>query len=338
MSAEGRKEVAVGRQPALVAFGGRLLAQTLRAWSGMSSGRGKLALATVILIICIVTAVGSDVFLTWENWRNILQQVSILGILACGTTLLMVSGGIDLSIGSNLSLTGLIIAWLMVHGVSIAVALLVGIATAGAIGIFNGFLAANSKAHPFILTLGMLTLLQGAALLISTLPVAGLPDSYLDFTFRRPAGLPMVVWFLFFFALLSHLILSRTTHGRRLYALGGSEKAARLAGVRVGFTKISTYGLVGLMVGAAAALQTSQLSAGQAFAGRGLELSAVAAVAVGGTPLQGGRGDILGTLLGVLLIGVIGNSLNLLSIDPNLQQVLVGAIIVVAVMAQRQSR
>jgi ribose/xylose/arabinose/galactoside ABC-type transport system permease subunit len=302
------------------------------------SWRGKLTLAGVIIILSIVTAARSSVFLTWENWSNILQQNSVLGILACGTTLLMISGGIDLSIGANVSFTGLIIAELMVHGSNIAVAVLIGVAAATGVGLFNGVLAAHSNAHPFILTLGTWTVLQGGALMISTLPVSGLPESFLDFTFKRPLGIPMVVYFFVGIAAFSQLLLSITVFGRHIYALGGSEMATRLAGVRVRVVKIALYGLSGLMVGVAATLLVSMLSAGQSNAGQGLELNAVAAVAVGGTPLGGGRGDIVGTLLGVLLIGVIGNSLNLLSIDPNLQYVLVGAIIVVAVMSQRQAR
>ena len=314
---------------------GRLAVQRAQGFLGF---RGKFILVGVILILCVVTAVQSDVFLTWNNWQNILQQISIVGILACGTTMLMVSGGIDLSIGSNVSLTGLIIAWLMVHDVPIAFAILVGILAAVGVGLVNGVLAAHSKAHPFIITLGMLTLLQGAALLLSTLPIAGLPDAFLDFGFNRPLGLPIAFVFFAAVALACHFTLSRTIFGRYLYGIGGSEEAARLAGVRVRVVKIAAYAVMGLLVGVAATLLTATLSAGQAFAGRGMELAAIAAVAVGGTPLQGGRGDIVGTLLGVLLIGVIGNALNLLSIDANLQDVLVGAIIVVAVMAQRVGR
>lgn len=296
----------------------------------------RIILAGVILVICIVTAVGSDVFLTWTNWKNILQQIAFVGILACGTTLLMVSGGIDLSIGSSVSFAGIVLGYLLANDVmTLALAILVAVLVATLVGVANGVLVANSRAHPFILTLGMLTLLQGAALMISTEPITGFPTSFLDFAFEQPLGIPVVVWFFLGFALFSHVLLSRTVIGRHLYALGGSESAARLAGVRVKRLKVGLYALMGLMVGAVAVLLTATLSASQALAGQGLELSAIAAVAVGGTPLQGGRGSIPGTLLGVLLIGVIGNALNLLSIDSNLQQVLVGGIIVVAVMAQR---
>lgn len=305
----------------------------------LSAHQGKLALASVILILCIVTSIGSDVFLTWQNWQNILQQLSFIGILACGTTLLMVSGGIDLSIGSNVSFTGIVIGNLVVtHHFSLTVAIAIGILIATGIGLVNGLLVSHSQSHPFILTLGMLTLLQGAALIVSTEPISGFPTSFLNFAFEKPLGIPVVIYFFGFFALVTHLLLSQTIVGRHLYAVGGSEPAAILAGVRVRTLKIGLYALMGFMVGVTSVLLIATLSASQALAGQGMELSAIAAVAVGGTPLQGGRGDVLGTLLGVLLIGLIGNALNLLSIDSNLQQLLVGAIIVVAVMAQRGSR
>jgi ribose/xylose/arabinose/galactoside ABC-type transport system permease subunit len=301
--------------------------------------QGKLALVAVILILCIITAAGSSVFLTWQNWQNILQQISFVGILACGTTLLMVSGGIDLSIGSNVSFTGVLMGDLIVtHHFGLTPAISIGLLVATGIGLVNGVLVSHSQAHPFILTLGMLTLLQGAALMISTEPISGFPLSFLNFAFEKPLGIPVLVYFFAFFALFSHLLLSQTIIGRYLYAIGGSETAAILAGVRVRTVKIGLYALMGFMVGVTSVLLISTLSASEALAGQGMELSAIAAVAVGGTPLQGGRGDLLGTVLGVLLIGLIGNALNLLSIDSNLQQVLVGAIIVVAVMAQGRRR
>jgi ribose/xylose/arabinose/galactoside ABC-type transport system permease subunit len=324
--------------------GGRLLATRLSLGRESQLGRfrflqGKLVLAGVILVICIVTAVRSDVFLTWTNWQNILQQISFVGILACGTTLLMVSGGIDLSIGSNVSFSGMVMGYLMVNqGMSAAAAIVLGILVATGVGLVNGLLVSHSRTHPFILTLGMLTLLEGGALMISTEPISGFPQGLLDFAFEKPLGVPVVIWFFLGVAVFSQLLLSGTVIGRHIYALGGSETAAGLAGVRVRALKVGLYTLMGLMVGVVATLLIATLSASQAFTGKGMELSAIAAVAVGGTPLQGGRGDIVGTLLGVLLIGVIGNALNLLSINPNLQQVLVGAIIVVAVMAQRGRR
>jgi ribose/xylose/arabinose/galactoside ABC-type transport system permease subunit len=297
--------------------------------------RARLALIGVIVALTIVTATQSSVFFTWTNFEHILIQISIVGILAVGTTMLMVSGGIDLSIGSNLSFSGVIMGDLMAHGTSPAFAVALGVGAATMVGLVNGTLAAYAKAHPFILTLGMLTLLQGAALLVSSLPISEIPEGFLNFGESEPFGIPLMVVCFLGIAVLVNVILVMTKFGRWLYAIGGSESAARLAGVPVRRIKMAVYALNGMLCGIAAALLLMQLTSAQAEMGAGLELTAIAAVAIGGTPLAGGKGSVAGTLLGVLLIGLIGNSLNLMSISSNWQYVVQGAVIVIAVMAQR---
>ncbi len=298
--------------------------------------RSKIALILVILALGAVTTARSSVFLTWGNFTNILIQTAIVGMLAAGTTMLMVSGGIDLSIGSNVSFSGVVMGYLMAHQVSTGIAVGAGIAVAAAVGVVNGTLVSYTKSHPFIVTLGMLTLLQGLALMIADLPITDIPDGYIEITDRSPFGIPLLVFAFLIVAILVQLFLRFTKFGRWLYAMGGSESAARLAGIRVRFVKIGIYALNGVIVGVAAALLVAQLSSAQPRMGAGLELAAIAAVAVGGTPLAGGRGDMWGTALGVILIGLISNSLNLMSISSNLQYVLQGAVIIVAVMAQRE--
>lgn len=295
----------------------------------------KFILLGVILLIMIVTASQASAFLTWNNFQNILTSVAIIGILACGTTMIMVSGGIDLSIGSSVSATGTAMALLMAGGMDPVLAVLIGIAMATFIGAINGTLAAYAKTHPFIITLGMLVALQGVALLLSNLPVSGLPDSFLSVVYEKPLGLPFIVLAFFILAIIVQIILKTTLFGRWLYAIGGSEPAARLAGIRVRWIKVLVYALSGVLVGIGAALLLAQLSSSAPQMGQGLELSVIAAVAVGGTPLVGGRGDMVGTMLGVILLGLIVNALTLMSIDPNLQYVLQGMVIIVAVMAQR---
>jgi ribose/xylose/arabinose/galactoside ABC-type transport system permease subunit len=255
-----------------------------------------------------------------------------------GTTLLMVSGGIDLSVGSAVSLAGIVMAALMAAGWSPLMAIAIGLLLATGVGLCTGFLAAKSSSHPFVVTLGMLTLLQGVALLISQAPITNIPESFINIVQLRPLGLPFVVFVFALVAIFTYVLLSRTKFGRWLYAIGASQNAARLSGVRVDLVKVAVYGVSGLFVGIAAILLTAQLTSAQPTMGVGLELSAIAAVAVGGTPLAGGRGDVLGTLLGVLLLALIGNSLNLLSIASNWQYVLQGAVIIVAVMAQRDPK
>lgn len=319
------------RRPALALAFGELRALVL-------THRSKAALLAVIGIVVVIAASASDVFFTWRNFENVLIQVSIIGILACATTMLMVSGGIDLSIGSSASLSGMAAAYLMTRGWAVGPSIAAAIALAALVGLVVGLLAAHTTTHPFILTLGMLTLLEGLALLISSVPISGVPDSFLDIVDRSVLGLPLVVAVFLACALIAHLVLSATTFGRWLYAIGGSESAARLAGIRVRLVKVALYGLSGVFVGVAAALMVAQLTSAAPRMGAGLELAAIAAVAVGGTPLAGGRGGIFGTLLGVLLLGLIANALNLLSISGNLQYVVQGTVIIVAVMAQRGAR
>lgn len=300
--------------------------------------QAKVALLVVIGVVVAIAASASDVFFTWQNFENVLVQVSIVGILACATTMLMVAGGIDLSIGSSVSLSGMAAGYLMTHGWAIGAALLASIGLAALVGAVVGLLAAHSSSHPFILTLGMLTLLQGLALLISDVPISDVPESFLNLVDRDVLGILLIVVAFLVCAVVVHVILTTTTFGRWLYAIGGSESAARLAGIRVRLVKVALYGLNGVFVGVAAGLMVGQLVSAAPSMGAGLELSAIAAVAVGGTPLAGGRGGIPGTLLGVLLLGLIANALNLLSISGNLQYVVQGAVIIVAVMAQRSDR
>jgi ribose/xylose/arabinose/galactoside ABC-type transport system permease subunit len=295
----------------------------------------KVVLLAVLAGLIVVTSIFSPVFFTLNNFQNILIQVAVIGILACGGSLLMISGGIDLSVGSSVSVTGTAMAVLMVNGVNIYVTMLIGIGIATMVGLTNGILAATAQTHPFILTLGMLTLLQGVALLISNLPVVGLPQQFTDIVNLSPLGIPMLIFAMLCVVLMVGFTLTWTPFGRRLYALGGSERAATLAGIRVRRTKITVYVVNGVIVGFAAILLLALFQSSQPRMGVGLELAAIAAIAVGGIPLSGGRGDVIGTVLGVLLLGMIGNSLTLLTIDSNLQYVIQGLVIIVAVMAQR---
>jgi ribose transport system permease protein len=313
--------------------GGADTRERISTWANQR--RSKLALSTVIVLLAAYTASQSSIFLTWSNIQNVLVQCSVIGILAVGMTFLMVSGGIDLSVGSGVSLAGVVMAKLMASGTAPVEAVALAMALAVVVGLFTGALAAWSPTHPFILTLGMLALIQGVALLVSTGPVTELPNSFIELTAHKVFGLPMVIVVFAVVALLGHLLLKVTKLGRWLYAIGSSETAAYLAGIPIKRVKILIYGVSGLLVAVAAVLLSSQLASAQPEMGNGLELSAIAAVAVGGTPLSGGRGDIAGTLLGVLLLALIGNALNLLSVSSNWQYVLQGAVIITAVMAQR---
>jgi ribose/xylose/arabinose/galactoside ABC-type transport system permease subunit len=295
-----------------------------------------LALAAVLLVVVVITASRSEHFLTVQNLRNVLLQVSVLWILASGMTLLMVSGGIDLSVGTMMSLTAVVAAKLIEDGAPLGLGVACAIGLGVAIGACNGALAAWSTSHPFVVTLGVSIVLQGFAISASGgSPVSNLPDALTSFGAGRTLGLPDSVLLAAVVMVLCGVLLHFTTFGRRLYAMGGNEQAALLSGMRIKRTKVALYALNGCLVGIAALVYTSQIASAQPLMGNGYELQAIAAVAVGGVPLAGGRGSIIGTLLGVLLLGVISNSLNLLGVDAAYQYVLQGAVIIVAVMSQR---
>jgi ribose/xylose/arabinose/galactoside ABC-type transport system permease subunit len=295
-----------------------------------------LALVAVLVVISIITASSSDVFLTVTNLRNVLLQVSVLAIIASAMTMLMVSGGIDLSVGAMMSLVAVVAVKLMENGTPLGLCLLAAIALGTAIGACNGALAAWSTSHPFVVTLGMSILLQGFAISVTGgLPLSNVDAGLLSFGADKLLGLPYPVWVAAAVLLLVGAALRYSVFGRRLYAMGGNEQAVRLAGLPVKRTKVTLYALSGLLVGLAAIVLTARIASAQPLMGQGYELQAIAAVAVGGTPLAGGRGSIVGTLLGVLLLGVISNSLNLLGVSGAYQYVLQGAVIVIAVMSQR---
>lgn len=313
----------------------RLPESSLRRW--IRGHTALVALLVVLAVLVVVTASQSDVFLTVGNLRNILLQISVLAIVASAMTLLMISGGIDLSVGSLMSLTAVVIAILGSSGVPLPLAILAGFALGAAVGAGNGLLAAWSKAHPFIVTLGVSILLQGVALAVSGgVPISSIDPALVRFGASSFFGIPGPVLVAAAVMLLTGLVLRYTVLGRTVYALGGSEAATRLAGIPVKRVKVLLYSISGVIVTIAALVLMSRIASAQPLMGTGYELQAIAAVAVGGTPLAGGRGSIVGTLLGVVLLGVISNSLNLLGVSGFFQYVLQGAVIVVAVMSQRR--
>lgn len=309
-------------------------AARLRRW--VHERAAMAALIAVLAVIVVITALSSDVFLTVDNLRNVLLQISVLAIVASAMTMLMVSGGIDLSVGAMMSLAGVVSVKMMGSGSPLLLCLLAAVALGIAIGACNGMLAAWSTSHPFVVTLGVSILLQGFAISATGgLPLSDVDPRLLDFAAGRVAGIPAPVLVAAAAMLITSGILRFSVFGRQLYAMGGNETAVRLAGLNVRRTKVALYALSGFFVGVAAIVLTSRIASAQPLMGNGYELQAIAAVAVGGTPLAGGRGSIGGTLLGVLLLGVISNSLNLLGVSGAYQYVLQGVVIVVAVMSQR---
>jgi ribose transport system permease protein len=281
----------------------------------------------------------SPYFLTPANLLNVLRQVSINAILALGMTVVIVKGGIDLSVGSLLALAGALAAGLSLSGLPPALAMGAGIGMAVALGALQGLLVAYAGLPPFIVTLAGLTVFRGFTLVYTDgRPITGLPEAFLFLGNGTLLGLPVPVAIMGFFLLLTHLLLGQTSWGRYLYAIGGNEEAARLSGVPVARIKVFAYAYSGLAAGLAALVLTGRLNSAQPTAGTGFELDAIAAAVVGGTSLAGGRGTAWGTFLGALIIGVLNNGMNLLNVSSFYQLIAKGVVIVLALLVDRLVR
>ncbi|MDG0842357.1 ribose ABC transporter permease [Staphylococcus equorum] len=294
----------------------------------------------LILLVIIISALNSA-FLEPSNLFNLLRQVSINGLIAFGMTFVILTGGIDLSVGSTLALSSAMIAILMVSGVDSMIALLLGCIFGAVLGAINGLLITLGKMAPFIATLATMTVFRGLTLVITDgNPITSLNGSYAFQLFGRSyfLGIPVPAVTMFVTFVILYILLHKTVFGRQTYAMGGNEKAAFISGIKVNKLKIMIYSLAGLMSAMAGAILTSRLNSAQPTAGMSYELDAIAAVVLGGTSLTGGKGRILGTLIGVLIIGVLNNGLNLLGVSSFYQQVVKGVVIIIAVLIDRKNK
>lgn len=294
----------------------------------------------LILLVIIISALNSA-FLEPSNLFNLLRQVSINGLIAFGMTFVILTGGIDLSVGSTLALSSAMIAILMVSGVDSIVALIIGCIFGAILGAINGLLITLGKMAPFIATLATMTVFRGLTLVITDgNPITNLNGSYAFQLFGRGyfLGIPVPAVTMFITFIILYIILHKTVFGRQTYAMGGNEKAAFISGIKVNKLKVMIYSLAGLMSAMAGAILTSRLNSAQPTAGMSYELDAIAAVVLGGTSLTGGKGRILGTLIGVLIIGVLNNGLNLLGVSSFYQQVVKGVVIIIAVLIDRKNK
>ncbi|MFP3953018.1 MAG: ABC transporter permease [Candidatus Acetothermia bacterium] len=298
---------------------------------------GRYILLFVLLAIVLFTGFINPRFFNPNNLFNILLQVSVLGVVAMGATVLLISAGLDLSVGGMLSVSGYVSGIVIGMTGSTTLGIFTALLVATAIGMFNGLLVATDRAHPFIITLGMMTLLQGIAIAISRgSPINTMGNLFALIGIRKVGGvIPLPVIIFLAVTILVAFFLRKTPLGRYAYAIGGNEEASRLSGVRTKQVKIALYTLNGFLVGIAAVLLSSILDSALPNMGNGYELRAIAAVVIGGTPLFGGRGSVWGTLGGVLLLGLVSNSINMLGISANFQDVVLGIIILFAVMSQK---
>ena len=294
----------------------------------------QYGLLIVFGIICLIISLITPQFLTVSNLTIIVTQVSINALLAFGVTFVIITGGIDLSLGSIVAVTG-VTAAMLAHPDSypVLIPIVMGLLAGLLMGAFNGFIITKSKIAPFIVTLGTMTIGRGLALILSDgRPVSNLSDSFNYLGSGTVLGIPILILiFILVFAVCS-IILSKTVLGRYIYAIGGNEQAARASGINIDRVKLSVYSISGLLAGLAGILLASRITTGQPNAGAGFELDAIAAVVIGGTSTAGGRGTMVGTLIGFLLIGVINNGLDLLNVTSYYQQIVMGIIIIGAVV------
>lgn len=289
----------------------------------------------------------SDKFLTADNGWNILRQISVNLCLSIGMTLVIVSGGIDLSVGAILGLAGAVAAGVLKDGLALPAfgvrlqftatgAIVAAIAVGAALGWFNGCAIARFRLPAFVATLAMLSMARGLTMLwTGGFPITGLGSGFGFLGTGAPLGVPMPVWISAGLVGVFTLVMSRMVFGRHLYALGSNELTARLAGLRLDRIRIAVYTLAGALAGVAGLIVTARLDSAQPNAGLGYELDSIAAVVIGGTSLSGGRGTVPGTVLGCLIIGVLNNGLFLLNVSPFWQQVIKGAVILLAVAIDR---
>ncbi|AHF90489.1 sugar ABC transporter permease [Opitutaceae bacterium TAV5] len=286
-------------------------------------------------LLCIILTFTSEYFLTTKNILNVLRQTSINGILAMGMTLVVLTKGIDLSVGSVLALAGIVAASLSTgdNPQPALVAVSAGIGVGLACGLVNGLVVARLAVPPFVATLGMLSVARGLTYIYSDgMPIGNLSSPFLALGQERIFGVPVPVYIFALVFVCLWVLLNKTTFGRYIYAVGGNEKSARTAGIGTRKIIVSVYALAGLLAGLSGLVLTARTTAGLPQAGMSYELDAIAAVVIGGTSLNGGVGTVRGTLFGALIIGVINNGLDLMGVSSFYQQVVKGCIIVCAVL------
>lgn len=299
----------------------------------------QIGILIALLVIMGVFTALTPIFLTPSNMINIFVQSSIIGIIGCGMTLVIISGGIDLSVGSLVALVAVVVATQMVNGMPIPLAILLGLLIGAIVGIFNGAMIARIGLQPFIVTLGTMSLLRGAALVYTDGdPIFKIPAEFRQIFAGDYFGIPGPIIFMFGVAIVAFVLLNYTRLGIYIRSIGGSEEAARMSGVNVKFYKIVTYTICSLFTALGAFVLLGRLGAAEPIAGSGYELDAIAAAAVGGTSMSGGKGNIPGTILGALILGSLRNGLTLMNVQAFYQLLATGAIILVAVTVDRYTR
>lgn len=300
-----------------------------------------------LIILCMVLTLLTDRFLTFDNAWNVMRQISVNICIATGMTLVVLTAGIDLSVGSLLALSGAVAAGLLKNGwpvpsanlyigFTVLGATLAGLFVGSALGFFNGWTITKFRVPPFVATLAMLTIARGLTFLWTKgYPISNLGDNFDFIGMGWFLGIPLPVWISIVVVVLAVLLTRETRLGRYIYAIGGNESAARLSGININKVKMIVYTIAGGLAAVGGIMVTSRLDSAQPNAGISYELDAIAAVVIGGTSLSGGKGSILGTVLGAVIIGVLNNGLVLLDVSPFWQQVVKGVVILIAVIIDK---
>jgi ribose/xylose/arabinose/galactoside ABC-type transport system permease subunit len=301
--------------------------------AALSRGWGsELIVLAVIVVLGLLVGLGNPVFFSAQNLLNILQAVAVVGIAAIGATLVVVSGNLDLSVGSTISLGGLAAALTTTAGLPFEMAILVGVMAGAAVGVVNGLIVTLGRVNSFIVTLGTASAIAGLALYITDRHPIAMPDSSAWLGQGAVGPVPVSVVVLILLVVLTQYFLSRTIPGQRIVAIGDNQRAAYLSGLPVRSTTILAYVLAGMFAAFAGVLQASSLANAQPAAGSGMVLTIIAGVIIGGTSLLGGRGSVIGTLLGSVLLGILSNAFILLRLNPEIQVVSLGVVIVLAAL------
>lgn len=302
-------------------------------WGRVAVSGQRLGTLIGLLALCALLWILSPHFLTVSNLLNVLEQTAINAVIAVGMTFVIISAGIDLSVGSLVALAGIALGTLLHGGAPAPLAIAAALAVGSLFGGLNGIAITWGRLPPFIATLGMMSIARGCALLMTDgRPVSGFDAAFRSIATARVAGIPAPVLLTIAVYVAGRFVLSETRFGRYVYAIGGNEEATRLSGVNVRLHKTAVYAVSGLTSALAAVLLTARLNSAQPIAGIMYELDAIAATVIGGTSLMGGDGGLGGTLIGALIMGVLRNGLNLLGVSSFLQQVIIGLVIVFAVL------
>lgn len=292
-----------------------------------------------LVLLCAIITFVTPSFLSLSNITNVFTQVSVNAIIAVGMTFVILTGGIDLSVGSTLAISGALSASIIKSTGSVTLAIIVAALVGIAIGLVNGLLISKGKLQAFIATLATMTIFRGATLVFTNgTPISKLPEKFVNIGNGKIGFMPITVIITVIVSIIAIYVLSQTRFGRYLYALGGNEDSARLSGINTDKIKTLVYVVSGFASSIAGVIITSRIASASPNAGTSFELDAIAAVVIGGTSLAGGEGKITGTLIGALIIGVLNNGLNLMNVSPFYQSIVKGLVILIAVLLDKKSR